>query len=62
MKLKEIEKFANEMSKLKVRCKCGCNNIFTAKTDSKICRGCGRRTYKTPEIEFKEKLKKEMKK
>lgn len=51
----ETKKF-NELSKYKVKCKCS-HTIIMVKADRTICSHCGRWVYRTPQIEFKYKIK-----
>lgn len=58
-KYREIRRLEEERSKYKVQCKCGTKTIMT-NADRTICRGCGHWIYRTKEIEFREKMKYEL--
>ena len=60
MNFKEDTKRFNEISKNKVKCNCSHTFILTKK-DRALCTHCGNWVYRTPEIEFKYKLKDKMK-
>lgn len=50
-------------AKLRVYCPtCGHSNTMPIQLDKKICSWCGNLVYRTEEIEFKEKLKKAIRK
>lgn len=49
------------LSLAKRKCKCGVVIVFYQPHPC-ICKNCGRKVYPTKKMEFKEKLKKEMKK
>ena len=48
------------LANYKVKCKCGHSILMNR--DKKICNYCGRLVYRTKQIEFKEKLKGELRK
>lgn len=65
---KEIEKYAQVMTKSKVKCKCSHKVNIPAYLDRVICDWCKNYVYRTPELEeeykkkdFERKLKKYMK-
>lgn len=50
--------FYKKMNELKVPCKhCGHKEIFTTRSDRKICSWCHNYVYKNNYVEFKYKLK-----
>ena len=60
---KDIEKIHDERIKNKVLCKCGCrSNTMPSHVDRVLCNWCNHYVYRTPEIEFKYKMKEEMRK
>ena len=61
---KDIEKLACERARSKLICKhCGCrSNIMPNRQDRVLCNWCNNYVYRTPELEFKYKLKQEMRK
>ena len=60
MSYKEDTKRFDEMNKLKVKCKCGHSEIIIKSVDRKICSWCKHWVYRTPQIEFKYKIKEKM--
>lgn len=46
----------------KVKCECSCVSVLTPKTDYCICRWCGRKVYRTPQIKFKYEMKERLNK
>lgn len=60
MTFKEIEKYHNEMSKIKITCKCGHRIIISPKHDYCICDWCGNYVFRDKKTEFKQKLKREL--
>lgn len=58
---KEIEKYAEVMTKTRIKCKCGKTTNITAQRDRVICDDCGHWVYRTPQLEFKYKMKQELK-
>ena len=59
--LKDVKKLSKEAVDLTVKCKhCG-HSIVMPHADRTICSWCGRWVYRTPKIEFKFKLMKEIK-
>lgn len=57
---KEIEKYYSILTDNKVKCKCGKSIAFSSRVDRIICDWCGHWCYKTPQLEFKYKLKERM--
>ena len=57
---KEDTKMLGEIWKHNVRCKCS-HTFVLMKKDRALCSHCGNWVYRTPEIEFKYKLKEKMK-
>ena len=57
----KIDKQVNEEQKYQVTCKCGTKTVMV-KADKTICRGCHHWIYRTPQIEFREKVKERLKK
>lgn len=60
--LDDFEKISNMYAEVKVQCKCGHKNVFPYWIDRKVCTWCGYYVYRTPQIEFREKLLKALKK
>lgn len=56
MTYNEDTRMFTELSKFTVRCKCS-HTMVMAKADRTICSHCGNWVYRTPEIEFKYKMK-----
>ena len=50
-------KLAIERRKYTTKCKCGHSIVFSVQTERTICSWCGYYCYRTPELEFKYKLK-----
>jgi NADH pyrophosphatase NudC (nudix superfamily) len=62
MKFSDVQKYVENMSKYKHRCKCG-HNVYLSKTHPKtICSWCKHMNYLDEKEEFKEKLKNALKK
>lgn len=62
MNLNNEKKYANEMAKLRVKCKCSHTTIFPAfGPDVKICSFCGHKVYKDDKARFKNILLKTIK-
>lgn len=59
---KEDTKRFETYSQNTIKCKCGCSVTFMTKIDRIICRWCGNYVYKTPELEFKYKIKEQLNK
>lgn len=54
---KNDTKLLESISNCTIKCKCGCSNVFTIKTDRIICRWCGNYVYRDSKTEFKYKIK-----
>ena len=54
-------KFLEELSKHKVKCKCG-HTMIIINIPFDICTWCGRKVYRSKKDEFEDKLRREMKK
>ena len=50
-------KFIEELSKYRIKCKCGHTFHITNARDFKICNFCGRKVYRNAKCEFIDKLK-----
>ena len=50
------------ITKCRVKCKCSCVTIMTLQTDWTICRWCGRKVYRTPQLKFKYEMKERLNK
>lgn len=61
MRNNNSEKFLNALSQYKVKCKCG-HVVIIIKRSWVMCSWCGRKIYRSKKDEFKDKLKKEIKK
>lgn len=57
MSFNEFDKLEECRDRFKVQCKCGTKTILTNKTDRTICRGCHNWIFRTPELEFKYRIK-----
>ena len=51
-----------EIAENRVKCKCTCVTIMTPKTDWCICRHCGNKLYRTPQLKFKYEMKERLNK
>lgn len=49
-------KYFNDMSKIMVKCKCGCSTYIPSFKNTQTCRWCGRTVYKHKKDEFIYKL------
>ena len=60
----DIEKLARERLRSKIVCKkCGCrSNLMPNRKDRVLCNWCKNYVYRTPEIEFRYKLKEQIRK
>lgn len=59
---REDDRMFEEYSKHKVKCKhCGHSSTMPVYVDKKICSWCGNYVFRTPEIEFKFRLKEKIK-
>ena len=50
------------IKKCRVKCKCGCTSLITHKRDYIICRWCGCKLYRTPQLKFKYEMKERLNK
>lgn len=62
MKISELDKYASILKDYKTICKCGHRMLIPYHIDKMICSWCGNYVYRNKRVEFKDKLKKEMKK
>lgn len=54
----EFNKMMHEYEKVKVKCKhCGHKVVIPVWVDKQLCTWCKYYVYRTPQIEFKEKMK-----
>lgn len=53
---KQMDNLLNVMRDITYICKCG-KRVLISKQDRALCSECGHWVYKTPELEFKYKLK-----
>ena len=56
MSYKDDTKLFKSISNHRVKCKCS-HTVVMAKVERTICSFCGRWVYKTPQLEFKYKMK-----
>jgi hypothetical protein len=57
--LKEMQKYANALSEIRVKCNCSHTLYFPAYgPDVQICSHCGHKVYRNNRIKFKEILSK----
>ena len=61
MTKEQFQRQANEYDKVKIRCNCGHKLVIPVWVDKQICGWCGYYVYRNKQLEFKEKLTKEMK-
>lgn len=59
--LNYTRKKEKEIARCRVKCKCGCTTLFTAKTDWCICRWCKHKLYRDNQTEFRYNLEEKMK-
>lgn len=57
--IKDIIKIEDERANFKVKCKCG-HIVVMPNAEQTICSHCGHWVFKTPELEFKYRLKENM--
>ena len=57
----EDERRQDEYDKVRIKCKCGTKNVIPVWVDKQICRGCRNYVYRDKQLEFKEKMFKELK-
>ena len=63
MRVENPMKYHNKIANIKHKCKhCGHTIIIPEFVDRNLCDHCGHWIYRTPQLEFKYKLRKEMKK
>lgn len=62
MKYKEIIKYAEEISKGKVKCKCGHSVIMPPKFNKVICDWCGNYVFRDKKAEFEYRFKEKLNK
>lgn len=59
MNSKEMQKYANALSEIRVKCNCSHTLYFPAYSpDVQICSHCGHKVYRNDRIKFKEILSK----
>lgn len=56
-----IQKLMDEQAKLSIQCNCGRKELIPIWMDKKLCSWCGNYIYRNKKLEFKERLKKELK-
>lgn len=56
------ERYGDYMSQFKYKCSCSHTVIIRPGVDKKLCSYCGNYVYKDKKLEFKEKLKNELRK
>ena len=56
----EMFKYLDEMSKIRVKCKCGCSNTIPVYLDTKPCSYCGKKLHNNTKLYFKYKVRKVM--
>lgn len=61
-KFSEVNRYASEMNKYKVKCKCGHKMTLINSVDKVICDWCGNYVYKNKKLEFRERMRKCLKK
>lgn len=61
MTFKEESRLFRELSKFRVRCKCS-HSVYIGRMDRMMCSHCGEWVYRTPELQFKYKMKEVLKK
>lgn len=50
------------IAECRVKCKCSCVSIIPITTDYCICRWCGNKVYRTPQLKFKYEMKERLNK
>lgn len=58
---KEITKKKDYHTKNRVKCKCGNSLTIPKLVEKKLCSWCGYWVYRDKQVEFREKMKKELK-
>ena len=61
LSFKEIKKKASQMTNHVVKCKCG-HTVNLGRLDRMICTWCNKWVYLNPKVEFRYRLKEEMRK
>lgn len=61
MTKKQFQRQAEEYDKVKIKCKCGSRLVIPVWVDKQLCRNCGKYVYRNKQLEFREKLVREMK-
>lgn len=56
------ERYGDYMTQFRYKCKCGHTLTLRPNQDKKLCNFCGEYFYKDKKLEFKEKLKNELRK
>lgn len=62
LSFKEVEKLHDAIVNNKFQCKCGHKVFIPNEKKKALCNWCGHYVYRDKQLEFKEKLKKELKK
>lgn len=62
MKISELDKYASILKDYKTTCMCGHRMLIPYHIDKMICSWYGNYVYRNKRVEFKDKLKREMKK
>lgn len=62
MSFKELEKYSNELAKVRIKCPCSHTMYFPVYApDIQICSHCGNKVYRNERVKFKDLLLKEIK-
>ena len=56
MKISEIEKYHQAVSKYRVLCKCGHSVLITSRDGKQLCNWCRQYVFATPELEKQYRL------
>lgn len=62
MTREQFQRQTEEYNKVKVKCKCGHKLVIPVWVDKQICSWCHHYVYRNKQLEFKEKVMREMKK
>lgn len=62
MRNKEIIKYAEEISKGKIKCRCGHSVIIPPNINKVICHWCGKYVFKDKKAEFEYRIKEQFNK
>ena len=54
---KELDKILNDITKSRIKCKCGHSVVLPNRADKAICNWCGNYVFKNKEVEFKHRVK-----